>query len=444
MIRLTFTKIGSQSIIGGTKLLLLVISIVICVTPTPLKFRSEAFTTPFGFTVPYKTFGSKTRIHDKNEILTLHSTTVQDSIETQKKSIRNHRKKKKPNQRRNHDRKKVKTYKDIKAEKRKNMKSPLTIETNQEAHEKFQSVSFSHPSQMDSNRIPNNTTIRFKNGTTANTLHASTSNIPNNQKSSSSVYSETSSANHSPNNNIQARIHNIHDIKVTRTMEEKKRSHDRMEKAQRLLRDLSPINNQTMEVELDISSNQKELSSQTVPDTFWYNGNLEEGKGDYVTRWAKGVKVAEPLVKYDPIAAEKLLFRQPGKWIVRNIQIGFPLALWAGSVIVDIVRNEEEQNRRNRAKQLLKVISGLGPAIIKGGQALSSRSDLLPSEYLEELQKLQDDVPRFENDVAFQRVEEELGDSFDNIFELVESEPVAAASKYCDSFSFMYIYHSIS
>jgi hypothetical protein len=315
----------------------------------------------------------------------------------------------------------VKTYKDIKAKKRKDMTTvPSAFQTNQEKKhdEKF-------PSQMDSN-LSNNTTLI--NDTNTKTIPTGKSDIPN-QQDAAFVFTEPTHVNKS-HNNIQARIHNIHNIKLTRTMEEKKRSHQRMEKAQRLLRDLSPGNNKTMDVELDTSSNQKELASKTVPDTFWYNGNLEEGKGDYVTRWAKGVKVAEPLVKYDPVAAEKLLFRQPGKWIVRNIQIGFPLALWAGGVIVDIIRKEEEQNRRNRAKQLLKVISGLGPAIIKGGQALSSRSDLLPSEYLEELQKLQDDVPRFENDVAFQRVEEELGDAFDNIFELVESEPVAAASKY--------------
>jgi predicted unusual protein kinase regulating ubiquinone biosynthesis (AarF/ABC1/UbiB family) len=48
---------------------------------------------------------------------------------------------------------------------------------------------------------------------------------------------------------------------------------------------------------------------------------------------------------------------------------------------------------------------------------------------LQELQKLQDDVPRFENAVAFRTVEEELGiDNFFDVFELVEMEPIAAAS----------------
>jgi hypothetical protein len=167
--------------------------------------------------------------------------------------------------------------------------------------------------------------------------------------------------------------------------------------------------------------------SLVVPDSVWANGLLDGS--DVVTRYAfrKGIKVAEPLVKYDPVAAEKLLFRQPTKWVVRNVQIAGPLGLWAAGVVADFVFQVKD-NRRPRAQQLLKAISGLGPAIIKAGQALSSRPDLLPSEYLEELQKLQDDVPRFSNKLAFATVEEELGVQFDDIFELVQDEPIAAAS----------------
>jgi len=116
------------------------------------------------------------------------------------------------------------------------------------------------------------------------------------------------------------------------------------------------------------------------------------------------------------------------QWVLRNIQIALPLGLWASGVIVDLLTGQEENNRRSRAQQLLRTITGLGPAIIKGGQALSSRPDLLPSEYLEELQKLQDDVPRYENGVAFSTVEEELDIEFGDVFELLQDEPVAAAS----------------
>jgi aarF domain-containing kinase len=147
-----------------------------------------------------------------------------------------------------------------------------------------------------------------------------------------------------------------------------------------------------------------------------------------VTRWARGKKVAEPLVKYDPVAAEAKLWRQINRWVIRNFQIAVPLGYWAVSVVLDYVSGRSKSNRRMRAEQLRSAISDLGPAIIKGGQALASRPDLLPSEYLEELQKLQDDVPRFSNARAFRTVEEELGIEFGDVFELVEPEPVAAAS----------------
>lgn len=246
---------------------------------------------------------------------------------------------------------------------------------------------------------------------------------------------------------VKARIHNINNIRSSRTFEEKKRSSERMNKAQLLLKDLSnegtmpdvQVSKQktTVAPSSSSSSSSPSLSSTmdpsstetaTVPDQVWYNGNLERGQGDFVTRWSKGVKVAEPLRKYDPVAAEKLLFLQPAKWIIRNVQIAFPLGLWAFGVATDVIQNKEEEKRTIRAKQLLNTISGLGPAIIKGGQALASRSDLMPSEYLDQLVKLQDDVPRFDNGLAFATVEGELGAPFEDVFELVEPEPIAAAS----------------
>jgi len=138
--------------------------------------------------------------------------------------------------------------------------------------------------------------------------------------------------------------------------------------------------------------------------------------------------VAEPLVRYDPVEAEKILFRQPAKWLVRNVQIALPFGLWLGGLVADVAMGRETENRRNRAKQLNSIIASLGPAIIKAGQALASRPDLLPSEYLDELQKLQDDVPTFSNDKAFDIVEKELNRKFEDVFELVEKEPIAAAS----------------
>lgn len=76
------------------------------------------------------------------------------------------------------------------------------------------------------------------------------------------------------------------------------------------------------------------------------------------------VAVAEPLVPYDPIAAEKQLFVQPTRWIVRNIQIAFPFGLWAAKIIIDTIFAVEKLNRKKRAKELNSIIGNLGPAII--------------------------------------------------------------------------------
>jgi hypothetical protein len=100
------------------------------------------------------------------------------------------------------------------------------------------------------------------------------------------------------------------------------------------------------------SKQQQQQLNNIVPDSYWSNGHLE-GKSSsmnsngIVTRWARGVKVAEPLVKYDPVKAEKLLFRQPAKWLIRNVQIALPMGLWAAGVIVDYLLGQSKQNRNN-------------------------------------------------------------------------------------------------
>ncbi|KAJ1418185.1 kinase-like domain-containing protein [Ochromonadaceae sp. CCMP2298] len=82
-----------------------------------------------------------------------------------------------------------------------------------------------------------------------------------------------------------------------------------------------------------------------------------------------------------------------------------------------------------RAAQLRELISELGPAFIKVGQAVSVRPDLLQPAYLAELVKLQDQVPPFDSSLAVGILTRELGDPT-LIFEDMDvfSKPVAAAS----------------
>src|SRR5699024_6732037 len=78
--------------------------------------------------------------------------------------------------------------------------------------------------------------------------------------------------------------------------------------------------------------------------------------------------------------------------------------------------------------KLRSALQSLGPTFIKLGQIASSRRDIVPEEIAVELEKLQDDVKSFEYSVVRQIVEEELGDSLENLFAQFSEEPLATAS----------------
>jgi len=70
----------------------------------------------------------------------------------------------------------------------------------------------------------------------------------------------------------------------------------------------------------------------------------------------------------------------------------------------------------------------LGPTFVKLGQILSTRPDLIPPDYIEELQKLQDKVPPFAYDQVEQIIKRELGADISKIFKSFEQKAFAAAS----------------
>lgn len=141
-----------------------------------------------------------------------------------------------------------------------------------------------------------------------------------------------------------------------------------------------------------------------------------------------GWRVAEPSVKYDPISASSKFFKEPITWLIRNVQFILPVALFVSTIIIDVLTGKEEENRLRRADEILDLISAQSPALIKAGQALASRSDLLPKEYLNSLQKLQDRCPSYPSSEAFKLFESELGFPFSEVMELDSLEPIAAAS----------------
>ena len=81
-----------------------------------------------------------------------------------------------------------------------------------------------------------------------------------------------------------------------------------------------------------------------------------------------------------------------------------------------------------QAVRLRKALEALGPIFVKFGQVLSTRRDLLPPDFADELAKLQDRVPPFPAAQSRALVEKAFGRPIDEIFASFDAEPVASAS----------------
>ena len=174
-------------------------------------------------------------------------------------------------------------------------------------------------------------------------------------------------------------------------------------------------------VQIDLE-NRVSAFSQSSPDTLPYKQNHpaqkspfrpEAGKATY--RWNRE--------KYSPLRRRfdiwvfvlTLLFklwRNSKKWTYRG---GY---------------SEEKliERRRIQAVWIRESLLELGPTFIKVGQLFSTRADLFPSEYVEELSKLQDRVPAFTYEKAIGIIEKDLGKPIQQLFSYLEPTPLAAAS----------------
>ncbi len=84
--------------------------------------------------------------------------------------------------------------------------------------------------------------------------------------------------------------------------------------------------------------------------------------------------------------------------------------------------------RKAQAIWIRDTFLDLGPTFIKVGQLFSTRADLFPSEYVEELSKLQDRVPAFSYEQVEAIIKQDLGKSVAELFNSFDPIPLAAAS----------------
>ena len=72
-------------------------------------------------------------------------------------------------------------------------------------------------------------------------------------------------------------------------------------------------------------------------------------------------------------------------------------------------KNIDQKRFKKNARRILNTCISLGPVYIKFGQWLSSRADILPQPYLEELSKLQDSVPPVSFEKVKPVIEQDIG-----------------------------------
>jgi ubiquinone biosynthesis protein len=90
--------------------------------------------------------------------------------------------------------------------------------------------------------------------------------------------------------------------------------------------------------------------------------------------------------------------------------------------------SSSEVLRATPAVRMRMAIEELGPTFIKLGQILSTRGDLLPVEFIRELEKLQDTVPPTDFGLIKAEVERELKKPIGEVFPTFDPVPVASAS----------------
>jgi predicted unusual protein kinase regulating ubiquinone biosynthesis (AarF/ABC1/UbiB family) len=134
------------------------------------------------------------------------------------------------------------------------------------------------------------------------------------------------------------------------------------------------------------------------------------------------------LRRYNPQAIANYYNQRPWLVIWRAITVIWLFVGLGIGLLLDRSIGHIDTNKNQRANQLREILTQLGPTYIKVGQALSTRPDLIKKDFLEELIKLQDRLPAFDNELAMQIIESQLKRSVEELYKEISPYPVAAAS----------------
>ena len=136
----------------------------------------------------------------------------------------------------------------------------------------------------------------------------------------------------------------------------------------------------------------------------------------------------EDILVYDPEAIASFYKRRPFQILFRLISIVWLASGYLLGLLWDKLTGRQKVNEQKRAEGLRVMLTRLGPAYIKVGQALSTRPDLVSPATMAEMVKLQDQLPAFANEIAMRFIAEEIGQPPEAVYDYLSPEPIAAAS----------------
>eukprot|EP00249_Psilotum_nudum_P018016 c26599_g1_i1 orf=673-2898(-) len=170
-------------------------------------------------------------------------------------------------------------------------------------------------------------------------------------------------------------------------------------------------------------------SYSSIDNSYW----VATGEVDTFSKYsgyiaAAATSEAELIDEYDAQRIAAIYKRRPFLLLRRIIQIIFTLGRWLAFRYLDSLSGRSDAMFKERAGDLRAALVQLGPAFVKIAQAVSSRPDVIPPAYLDELALLQDRIAPFSTDIALDMIKNELGVPVDLIFSEITLQPVAAAS----------------
>ncbi|MBI2952797.1 MAG: AarF/ABC1/UbiB kinase family protein [Chloroflexi bacterium] len=135
----------------------------------------------------------------------------------------------------------------------------------------------------------------------------------------------------------------------------------------------------------------------------------------------RAVRLRGHLGRYRQIA--QVLVRHGFGYLISRLGLGFLVPLHWG-----FFGQHPNARPHSEAEHLRLAFEELGATFIKLGQVLSTRSDLLPPEYIAELSKLQDAVSPAPADVIVAQIVQELGRPLEAVFAHFDPIPLGSAS----------------